>query len=152
MKEVTIKVANKPDIGAGMIAGFVASVASILVLAFSTFFILVPEFDYIAIQGSAFGLAGGSLAAWISYFLIGIFIWGVLYAIVESLLNGSSRNAKGLLFGSIIWLVVMIVLMPLADAGFFLKEYGFIAALIILITDLSFGLVMSYSYDKFRRM
>lgn len=138
------------DIKAGLCAGFMASVISSLVLLVLTSLSLIPEFDFVVIQGALFGFAGTVLSAWIVYFIIGTLIWGSLYASMESRIAGNNPFSKGLLFGLFIWLIIMIVMMPLAGVGIFVKQYGLVAAGIMLLTDLVFGVSTAFFYAKCR--
>ncbi len=142
-------VRKRSNYKAGMISGLIASAVSSLVLILAAALAFVPQFNYIMIQGSLFGLASGALSAWVAYFLIGIFIWGNLYAAIEPSLTMRSNSAKGLVFGLIVWLIVMIIMMPMTNAGFFVREYGLAAALIVLVTDLVFGVVASNMYSRY---
>lgn len=131
-----------------MLAGFVASAVSSLALIILTSVILIPEFDFISIQGSIFGLAGTAVSAWAVYFIIGTFIWGPLYSMLEPKIAKNTLN-RGLLFGLLVWLIVMAILMPLAGEGFFLMhKYSMSAAAIVLVVDLIFGLTTAYFYNK----
>lgn len=138
------------NIKASLIAGFIASIISSIVLMITTSIILIPEFNFISIQGSIFGLAETALSAWIVYFIFGL-IWGYLYALIEPNLPKDSIFGKGLIVGILIWIIYMLILMPLAGAGLFLKEYGLRAAAIILVVDLVFGVVTAYFYNRFRK-
>ena len=139
------------NITAALTSGFIASAISSLVLILTTSLALIPQFDFVAIQGSIFGLTSTAISAWVIYFVIGTFLWGLLYPLIEPYLGAKTPAARGALFGIIIWIIVMVALMPLAQAGFFLKEYGFGAAAIVLLTDLVFGASIGHFYNKLRR-
>lgn len=134
----------------GLMSGLIASVVSSIVLMIMTSIVLVPEFNFVLIEGSIFGLAETALSAWIVYFLFGLF-WGYLYALIEPALPGNSPVTKGIIAGFLMWIIYMLVLMPLAGTGVFLKQYGFNAVLIILVVDLVFGIVLGYFYDRLRK-
>lgn len=142
---------DRVNMRAGMIAGFIASAISGLVLAGATAFALAPEFDFVTVQGSIFGLAQNIIAAWMVYFIIGTFLWGTIYAAAQKRLTNTHPVGKGLLFGLFIWFIVMIILMPMADAGAFLQEYGITAAIVVLVTDLIFGMILGFFYNILNR-
>ena len=143
---------NHHMIKQGMLAGFIASAVSSLVLIALTSLILIPEFDFVSIQGSLFGLAGTATSAWLVYFIIGTFVWGTFYSFLEEKLSGEGPVSKGVLFGFLVWIIVMAVLMPLAGEGFFLmQKYGYTAAGIVFLTDLVFGVTTAYFYKKLCR-
>ncbi len=131
-----------------ILAGFIASTVSSLVLIILTSVILIPKFDFISIQGSIFGLAGTAMSAWAVYFIIGTFVWGPLYSMLEPKIANNTLN-RGFLFGLLLWLIVMAILMPLAGEGFFLmNKYSMSAAAVVLVVDLTFGLTTAYFYNK----
>ncbi len=134
----------------GMKASFLASLVSSLVLLLLTTSFAIQDFNYISIHGSIFGIEK-AVYAWIAYFLFAIIIWGFLYTFLEPYLAGNSGTAKGMIFGFCAWLIMMIILMPLTTAGIFLKNYGFGASIIILITDMVFGAIIGHFYGKFKK-
>lgn len=142
---------GRANMMAGLNAGFIASAISLLFLALTTWMALVPEFNYVLIQGSIFGFTKTIFSGWIIYFLIGAIFWGSLYAGLDPYLLSTNPVTKGIIFGLIVWLIVMIVLMPIAGAGMFLEHYGFLAAIVILLSDLVFGVSISYFYGKLKR-
>jgi hypothetical protein len=78
-----------------------------------------------------------------------LFKKGAQFTVLEQCFSGSAFQ-KGIDFGITIWLIIMIILMPLAGVGIFVRQYGITAAGVILTTDLIFGLVVAYSYKKLR--
>lgn len=142
---------NRVDMKAGLIAGFIASAISLLFLALTTWMALVPEFNYVLIQGSIFGFTKTIFSGWVIYFLIGIIFWGSLYAGIESYLLSPKPITRGIIFGLIVWLIVMVILMPIAGAGIFVKQYDYLASIVILMTDLVFGVSIAYFYERLRK-
>ncbi len=67
-----INLVKRRNTGAALISGLVASAISGFVLMLMGSLALVPEFDFVLIQGSIFNLAGTAIAAWSVYFFIGI--------------------------------------------------------------------------------
>lgn len=132
---------------AGLVSGLIAGLVSSIVLMILSTVVAIPDFNFVLIQGSVFGLADSALTAWVVYFVISL-AWGYLYSFIEPKMESDSPVKKGLFAGFIIWAFFMIVLMPIAGAGFFLKEYGLSAAITVLIVDLVFGDVLGYAYDK----
>lgn len=143
---------NKKNVNVqkGLLSGFIASAVSSVVLVLLTSLVVIPDFNYIAIQGSLFGITGAALSAWAVYFILGTFIWGLLYAFLEPHLAGQRGSSKGILYGFLVWIAVMLIFMPFTEAGFFLKQYSVSAAGIILVTDLIFGATLGYFYEKLR--
>lgn len=142
---------NRVDMKAGLAAGFIASAISLMFLALTTWMALVPEFNYVLIQGSIFGFAKTIFSGWIVYFLIGAIFWGSLYAWLEPNLLSPKPITRGIIFGLIVWLIVMVILMPIAGVGIFIKQYGFLSSIIILMTDLVFGVAIACFYERLRK-
>jgi len=137
------------NVKAGLKSGFIASAISSIALMIMTSIILIPKFNFILIEGSIFGLAETVLYSWIIYFVFGL-IWGYVYALSEPALKvANSSFVKGIIAGFIIW-IILLIFMPIAGAGIFLKHYGLKAAVIILIANLVFGIVLGYFYDLLR--
>lgn len=135
----------------GMIAGLAASIISSIYLVGVAALSLVPlNFNIVTIYGNLFGIAANVIAAWVVYYAIGIFAWGIIYALMEPKMQGSVWS-KGTLFGLFIFLIVMVVIMPLSGSGIFATKYGFYAILFTLILDLIFGVSLAAIYDKLTR-
>ncbi len=142
---------NGSSIGHGITAGFIATVAlSILMLAKSMMG-LMPQVDPIAdIVKVADGLTGATLpkpAGWIGHFLIGSVAWGVIYTALEPHLPGSAV-VRGLIFGVLAWLAMMVVFMPMAGHGFFAIALGPMAMMATLMLHLVYGAVLGVAFAR----
>ena len=112
-------------IGRGIIAGFLATLVLAAVLdpvsgALRMADILPPSF------------------AWILHFFVGSFIWGAGFAALQPLIPGPTW-LRGLVFGVLAWLVVMLAVMPLAQAGSLGLKLGFAAASLTLLIHIAYG-------------
>src|SRR5262249_37036507 len=78
--------------------------------------------------------AGASTPAlgWVPHFLIGTVVWGSLFPIFDAIVPGGSHWLKGTLFGIGAWLLMMILVMPMAGAGLFGVVPGGMVALVTL--------------------
>jgi Na+-transporting NADH:ubiquinone oxidoreductase subunit NqrC len=144
---------KKANIPGGMTAGFVASLISGLFIILVGALAIIPNYNYIKIQASLFtslfGLAkDAAIIAWVIYFVMGTFIWGTLYALMQPKLSGDTQTKKGLMFGVFTWLVYMMILMPIAGEGFFALKYGIAAVIFTLVLNLIFGAVLGATYNK----
>ncbi|MEJ7745527.1 MAG: DUF6789 family protein [Luteimonas sp.] len=85
--------------------------------------------------------------AWVVHFGIGA-MWGLLFALAYGVIPGRSSLAKGMLFGAGAWLVVMgmVMVMPMAGAGFFGMKMGLMTPMMTLALHLIFGAVMGLVY------
>lgn len=85
-------------------------------------------------------------AGWIAHFVIGTVLWGGLFAWLDPNLPGGSHWAKGIVFSTGAWLLMMILVMPMAGAGLFGMNLGIMAPIMTLILHLIFGAVLGGVY------
>jgi hypothetical protein len=79
------------------------------------------QLELIGMPSRMLGVGLGT--AWTIHFLIGA-VWGLLFAFGIRWLPGKSYAARGLEFGVLAWLLMMLVVMPLAGAGLFGLNLG----------------------------
>ena len=98
------------NVKAGLIAGFMATVAlSILMIAKSAMGLmpqLNPIEDNVHVAHVLTGLTLPLPFGWLAHFLLGTVIWGLLYAALHASLPGAPV-VKGLIFGVLAWLAMM---------------------------------------------
>lgn len=128
----------------GLIAGFVATVVLSALMLLKAMMGLMPELNVIAMLANMTG--GGPLMGWIAHFAIGTILWGGLFAYLEPRIPGGSDWIKGMAFGIAAWLLMMIVVMPMAGAGFFGANLGMMAAVATLVLHLIYGAVLGATY------
>lgn len=109
---------------------------------------LLPEFDLFAELGAfnaRFGLPTTEQAVWLTHGIIGVVIYGVMYAVLRPILPGGG-GLSGLVFGIITWLIMMVSFMPLSGHELFAQDLGphFIGASAAL--HALFGLILGISY------
>jgi len=131
-------------IGRGIVAGFVATVVLSAMMLMKQSMGLMPELDPI---GMISAMAGASSPAvgWISHFVIGSVGWGVGFAIVSPYLPGPYW-LRGAIFAVGAWLMMMIVMMPMAGAGLFGLGLSMMAPVAALVLHIVFGLVLGGIY------
>ena len=133
----------------GVIAGFAATVVLSLLMAMKSAMGLMPELDIISMLSS---MMNTSVAmGWLAHFMIGSVILGGLFALLVGHLPGASVVRKGAFFGFCAWLLMMIAVMPMADAGVFGMKFGFAAPLMTLVLHLIFGVVLGATYGALQR-
>ena len=137
----------KNALTAGFVATVVLSVCQIAAHAAG----LLPTFDLIALIANVVSMATGGapnpIAGWVVHFCIGTVLWGVGYASVESRLPGPPA-VRGMVFSAGAWLVMMIVLMPIAGAGVFGLSLGPSVPVAILMLHLIFGATLGIVHAK----
>ena len=85
------------------------------------------------------------VTGWVGYFVIGAVVWGIIYGWLEPSLPGPPV-ARGLLFGVLAWLAMMIVFMPIAGQGLFAMAAGPMAAFATLVLHLVYGATLGLVY------
>jgi hypothetical protein len=115
-------------IGRGVIAGFLAT------LALSAF--LDP-----ATSAARMADVLPPAFAWVLHFFVGGFIWGAGFALLQPLVRGPYW-LRGLLFGVLAWLLVMLLVMPLARLGPFGLRLGLATPAIMLFVHVVHGTLL----------
>jgi hypothetical protein len=135
----------KPGIiGTGIAAGFVATFVLSVMMLMKRSMGLMPELDPIAMITAMAG-ASSQAVGWIGHFIIGSLFWGVGFAVVSPYLPGSFR-LRGTIFAVGAWLMMMIVVMPMAGAGTFGLGLGIMTPVATLVLHVVFGLVLGGIY------
>jgi hypothetical protein len=132
------------SIGRGVTAGLAATIVLSAIMLLKQAMGFMPELDPIAMITSMMG--GGSLAiGWIGHFAIGAMLWGTGFAVVSPYLPGP-QALRGVLFASAAWLMMMIVVMPMAEAGMFGLRLGMGVPVATLMPHVVFGMVLGAVY------
>ena len=132
------------SIGKGLAAGLVATIVLSIIMVIKAQAGLLPAFN--AIQMIAGILGAPLIAGWIGHFAIGVVLWGVLFALLYPMLPGGNGMGKGLVFGVLAWLAMMIIFMPVAGAGFFGLAIGLPVVVATLVLHLIYGAVLGATY------
>lgn len=132
------------NIAKGIFAGFIATLVISVFMLMKQIMMLVPELDPIRMLADMAGTPS-LRAGWIMHFLIGSVAWGPLYSFVEAWLPGR-MTVRGILFGTAAWLLMMVVVMPMAGAGLFGLGIGVAAPIITLVLHIIFGAVLGAVY------
>ena len=136
------------DIPKGVLAGLAATVVLSLLMVLKAMLGLLPQLDLPKMLAGMMGSPDMSIIGWIVHFAIGIVGYGVAIAALDSKLPGTSRVGHGVMLGVIGWLIMMVVLMPMASAGFFGMNMGVMAPLMTLVLHLIFGGVLGLVYGR----
>jgi len=128
----------------GMLAGLVATLVLSGILLLKANMELWPELNLIRLLVNLGSIQ--TVAAWMDHFIVGVVVWGLLFAAFDSLWESRAYWLKGLIFGVFAWLMMMILFMPLAKAGWFGTRIGPSAAIVTLGMHLIYGLVLGVVY------
>jgi uncharacterized membrane protein YagU involved in acid resistance len=135
-----------PKIINGFIAGFAATVVLSVLMLLKGMMGLMPELDVIAMLSAM--MKGPAAMGWIGHFMVGTVVWGGSFAILNEYIPGGSMIGKGIVFGVIAWLLMMIMIMPMAGAGLFGMNMGMMAPVMTLVLHVIFGAVLGIVYEK----
>lgn len=129
----------------GMAAGFVATVVMSALMLMKQAMGLMPQLNPIEMLTT---MAGASTPAvgWAMHLMLGIVLWGLLFAWLDPKLPGESHWVKGVAFAIGAWLLMMVIVMPMAGAGFFGMQLGMMAPIMTLLLHLIFGAVLGGVY------
>lgn len=130
----------------GLTAGFVATtLLSLLSLTRGW----LPQLDLVTVldhigEGllAVSGLPSIPAAGWILHFAVGTLWWGVLFGIIWPILPGQQPWARGAWFGLGASLLVMLMVMPLAGAGYFGMQISPLAPLVTILLHVIYGAVL----------
>jgi hypothetical protein len=133
-------------VSSGLIAGFAATITLSVLMLMKQMMGVMPQLDVIAMLGH---MLGSAILAWCAHFLIGTIAWGVLFAFFARSLPGPYW-LKGIVFATGAWLMMMVVLMPMAGAGLFGLNLGLMAPLATLMLHMIFGAQMGWVFGALR--
>jgi uncharacterized membrane protein YagU involved in acid resistance len=107
---------------------------------------LMPALDLPKMIAGMMGAPDTPILGWAAHIMIGIVGYGAAMALLDARLPGKSSLAHGVLIGFAGWLVMMIMLMPMAGAGLFGMALGMMAPMMTLVLHLIFGAVLGWVY------
>jgi uncharacterized membrane protein YagU involved in acid resistance len=128
----------------GMLAGLIATLVLSGILVLKSNMELWPEVNLIRLLVSLGSIQ--TVAAWMDHFIVGVVVWGLMFGALDSMWESRAYWLKGLVFGVFAWLMMMILFMPLAKAGWFGARLGLPGALVPLVYHLIYGLVLGVAY------
>jgi hypothetical protein len=139
-----MKNSNGDSLRRGLGAGLVATVALAIVLVVKQAIGLMPQVDLVSILARAIGFQ--SLAVgWTAHFFVGVVLWGPLFVWADRKMF-FAHWINGLLFASVVWLGVMLVIMPLAGEGAFGLKLGIVTPTLALFLHWFYGIVLGSTY------
>jgi hypothetical protein len=130
--------------GRGIISGFVATVVLSAAMLMKHSMGLMPELDPIGMISAMAGMSSPAIG-WIGHFVIGSIFWGIGFVIVGPYLPGPYW-LRGTIFAAGPWLMMMIVVMPMAGASLFGLGLGAMVPVATLLLHVLFGLVLGGVY------
>lgn len=138
------------SISKAIIAAFVATVILSVIMVMKSMMGVMPQMNAIAMltqmAHQMAGMPSSPAIGWVLHFVIGSAIWGVLFALFYEKLPGTSALPKAVSFGVLAWLLMMVVVMPMAGKGLFGLGIGIMATMATLMLHLVWGLVLGAAY------
>src|SRR6185295_3682526 len=94
----------------GMLAGLVATLVLTVLMQLNSGFDLFPQINIIRLLTTLGTLTVPS--AWMDHFIVGVVVWGLLFAVYDGAATWPAPWLKGVIFGVFAWLVMMVAFMP----------------------------------------
>jgi hypothetical protein len=132
----------------GLAAGLVATIALAIVLVAKQAIGMMPQLDLVSILARALGFQS-LVAGWTAHFIVGVLLWGPLFVWADRKMF-FAHWINGLLFASVVWLGVMLVIMPLAGEGAFGLGLGIVTPTLTLFLHWFYGIVLGGTYGAMK--
>ena len=135
---------TRDNLTRGIVAGFIATTVI-------SFFMVLKEVSRVLYGLDLVGLLSGMFntpewAGWLMHYVIGAVVFGGLFAALAPKLPGSTCVVRGIIFAFGAWLVMQLVVLPLAGANFFGVRYSFWAPAVTLALHLLYGFVLGATF------
>ncbi|MGF1704045.1 hypothetical protein L4D09_27545 [Photobacterium makurazakiensis] len=137
-------------IEAGVFATFILS----MIMAVKINLNILPELNPIEILNSVIPFKEQfklkPTAGWAIHIFLGVVIWGTAYEKLISVFPAKSYVIKAIIFSIAAWLLMMLILMPLAGHSLFGLGLGVgvKAGVVTLFFHIIYGLSLGFSYKK----
>jgi hypothetical protein len=136
------------DIKKGMVAGGVATAAITLAMLLFDATGLEPQLQLTRLLLTLLDAPSEYALGWLAHFFLGSVVLGALFVHVQSRLGADTHTKSGVLYGVIVWLVMMLVFMPAVGAGYFGFQLSLFAPIIMLGLQVLYGAVLGWTYGK----
>jgi len=133
------------NISVGFLAGLVATVVLAAMMIIKGMMGVMPGLNVVAMIAAILGTS--ITVGWIIHILVHTIAGGGGFALLYNVIPGSNALVKGIVYGIVAWLVLMLIVMPLAGVGLFGLSLGVMAPVIILAFHIVFGAVLGFVYQ-----
>ena len=135
-------------IAKGLVAGAAATAVLSALMVMKAAMGLMPALDLPKMIAGMMGAPDAPIIGWGVHALIGVVGYGLAIAFLDNRLPGKSQELHGIQIGFAGWLVMMIMLMPMAGAGLFGMALGIMAPMMTLVLHLIFGAVLGWTFGR----
>lgn len=132
------------NIAKGMLAGLVATVVLSALMVMKAMIGVMPALDLPKMIAGMMGSPDTPVLGWAIHFMIGVVGYGIAIKLYGQRLG--SPIVSGIVIGAVGWLIMMLVLMPMAGVGLFAMSMGLMAPMMTLVLHLIFGAVLGWTY------
>ena len=129
-----------------VVAAIVATIVLSLLFVMKDVMGIMPQLNLPRMIAGMMGMPDAPIAGWAVHFFIGVVVYGVALALLDEHLPGNSKIGHGVLLATVGWLMMIVVLMPMAGAGLFGLNLGVSAPIMTLMLHLIFGAVLGAYY------
>jgi uncharacterized membrane protein YagU involved in acid resistance len=124
-----------------LIGGLAGTFMMSLMMKFAAPMMIGQPMDIVAMLGNMMG--GVYEMGMAAHVLLGVLVFPLVYAWLLFRFLPGAPIVKGLLFGTVLWLIAATMVMPMTGAGFFMSEIGGIkAAMAALVGHWVYGALL----------
>ena len=105
-----------------ILGGFVGTLMMSLMMKFAAPMLTGQPMDIAAMLGNMMG--GVYALGMTAHIMLGVLVFPLVYFTILRRILPGAPIIKGLLFGTLLWLIAETLVMPMAGAGFFMSEIG----------------------------
>ena len=132
------------NIAKGMLAGLAATVVLSALMVMKAMIGVMPALDLPKMIAGMMGSPDTPVLGWAIHFMIGVVGYGIAIKLYGQRLG--SPIVSGIVIGAVGWLIMMLVLMPMAGVGLFAMSMGLMAPMMTLVLHLIFGAALGWTY------
>jgi hypothetical protein len=130
----------------GFYSGLVATLITGCMLLMKNALHTIPQLHVARSISGLLGMHESVMAGIIAIFVLGVLVFGGLFAVYAPKIPVRSYLGKSVLCGVAMWLVWTAVLMPLGGSGFFGLEGGMAVPIGALVLSLAYWLILGVSF------
>lgn len=136
------------NLASAMMAGLIATIVISVLMLLKSALGIMPELSVPAIIAQILGVDDAPLLGWTVHLLVGTVIYAFALTKIDSNFPTEGKISNGIVTGSIGWIFMMAILMPLAGADVFGIELGIEVPFVTLAMHLMFGAVLGWSFSR----